>query len=106
MQVDEKTLLSLLADEKTQHKAFEILVRQYSEPLYRQIRRMVLYHDDADDVMQNTFIKAWKGLPTFEGRSKRGSTVSPSTRLSTSSTTRTPPPQSTETETARASRRI
>ena len=61
MQVDEKTLLSLLADEKTQHKAFEILVRQYSEPLYRQIRRMVLYHDDADDVMQNTFIKAWKG---------------------------------------------
>lgn len=73
MQVDEKTLLSLLADEKTQHKAFEILVRQYSEPLYRQIRRMVLYHDDADDVMQNTFIKAWKGLPTFEGRSKLSS---------------------------------
>lgn len=73
MQVDEKTLLSLLADEKTQRKAFEILVRQYSEPLYRQIRRMVLYHDDANDVMQNTFIKAWKGLSTFEGRSKLSS---------------------------------
>lgn len=73
MQVDEKTLLRLLADEKSQRKAFEILVSQYSEPLYRQIRRMVLYHDDADDVLQNTFIKAWKGLPAFEGRSKLSS---------------------------------
>lgn len=73
MQVDEKTLLRLLADEKTQRKAFEILVCQYSEPLYRQIRRMVLYHDDANDVLQNTFIKAWKGLASFEGRSKLSS---------------------------------
>lgn len=69
MQVDDKTLLRLLADEKTQRQAFAQLVSQYSEPLYRQIRRMVYNHDDANDVLQNTFIKAWQGLSSFEGRS-------------------------------------
>lgn len=69
MQVDEKSLMRLLADEKTQHQAFAQLVSQYGEMLYRQIRRMVLNHDDANDVLQNTFIKAWQRLSTFEGRS-------------------------------------
>lgn len=69
MQVDEKSLLRLLADEKTQRQAFAQLVSQYSEPLYRQIRRMVYNHDDANDVLQNTFVKAWQGLSSFEGRS-------------------------------------
>lgn len=69
MQVDEKSLLRLLADEKTQRQAFATLISQYSEKLYRQIRRMVLDHEDANDVLQNTFIKAWQGLSSFEGRS-------------------------------------
>ena len=73
MQVDEKTLLSLLADEKTQQKAFSVFVSQYSERLYWQIRRMVLSHEDANDILQNTFIKAWQGLSTFEGRSQLSS---------------------------------
>lgn len=73
MQVDEKDLLSLLADKRTQRKGFEILVCQYSEPLYRQIRRIVLDHDDANDVLQNTFIKAWQGLGAFEGRAQLSS---------------------------------
>lgn len=73
MQEDEKTLLRLLADEKTQRAAFRTLVERYSEPLYRQIRRMVLSHDDADDVLQNTFLKAWQGLPSFEGRARLSS---------------------------------
>lgn len=73
MQIDEKSLLGLLADERTRRNAFEIVVRQYSEPLYRQIRRMVLSHADADDVLQNTFLKAWQGLGGFEGRSKLSS---------------------------------
>ena len=46
------------------------MVREYSEQLYWQIRRFVLSHDDADDVLQNTFIKAWQGLGTFHGDSK------------------------------------
>lgn len=73
MQVDDEKLLSLLADERTQRSAFNQLVKQYGEMLYRQIRRMVLSHDDANDVLQNTFIKAWQGLSSFEGRSSLSS---------------------------------
>lgn len=73
MQVDETSIIRLLADEKTQRKGFEQLVRQYSEPLYRQIRRMVYSHEDANDLLQNTFIKAWQNLSSFEGRSKLSS---------------------------------
>ena len=47
-----------------------MIVDQYGEPLYWNIRSIVLTHDDADDVLQNTFLKAWKNLPTFEGRSR------------------------------------
>ena len=47
-----------------------MIVDQYGEPLYWKIRSIVRTHDDADDVLQNTFLKAWKNLPTFEGRSK------------------------------------
>ncbi|TGX83328.1 RNA polymerase sigma factor [Palleniella muris] len=54
-------------------KEFEQIVGQYGEKLYWQIRRMVLNHDDANDVLQNTFIKAWNGLPQFEGRSSLSS---------------------------------
>lgn len=67
---DDKLLLKQLSDPKTQHKAFEMVVRQYSEQLYWQIRRFVLTHDDADDVLQNTFIKAWQGIGSFRGDSK------------------------------------
>ena len=48
---------------------FRDLVSQYSEPLYWHIRHLVNSHDDADDLVQETFIKAWKALPTFRGES-------------------------------------
>lgn len=67
---DEKTVVSLLSKPETQRKAFEMVVRQYSEQLYWQIRRIVLTHDDANDVMQNVFIKAWSHLDTFRNDSK------------------------------------
>ena len=47
-----------------------MIVDQYSQSLYWKIRSIILTHDDADDVLQNTFLKAWKNLPTFEGRSR------------------------------------
>lgn len=47
-----------------------MLVREYQEQLYWNIRRMVLTHEDADDVLQNTFLKAWTGLEGFRGESK------------------------------------
>lgn len=68
--IDEQQIISRLKDERTRSEAFSYLVNTYKEPLYWQIRRMVLSHDDADDVLQNTFIKAWTGLSTFRGDSK------------------------------------
>ena len=48
---------------------FEQIVRENSEPLYWQIRRMVTSHEDANDVLQNTFLKAWKRIDDFHGDS-------------------------------------
>ena len=47
-----------------------MIVDQYSQSLYWNIRSIVLTHEDADDVLQNTFLKAWKSLPTFQGKAK------------------------------------
>ena len=68
--VDESLLLQQLKDPKTQRRAFESVVRQYSEQLYWQVRRIVLTHDDANDVLQNAFVKAWQALESFHGDSK------------------------------------
>lgn len=68
--IDEKRLMELLSAQKTCRQAFAEVVRQYGEQLYWLIRRMVLAHEDADDVLQNTFLKAWANLGEFQGRSK------------------------------------
>ena len=60
----------LLQDESTQRKGFEMIVSQYSEQLYWQIRRMVLSHDDANDLLQNTFVKAWMNIDYFRAEAK------------------------------------
>ena len=67
---NEPEVLKLLQEESTQRKGFEIIVAQYSEQLYWQIRRMVLSHEDANDLLQNTFIKAWSNLNYFRGDAK------------------------------------
>lgn len=51
-------------------REFESIVREHSEQLYWQIRRIVLTHDDANDVLQNTFLKAWNAYDSFHGESK------------------------------------
>ncbi len=60
-------LLALFRQEDKRHYAFNLLVRQYQRRLYAFIRRMVTDHDEAADVLQDTFIKAWNGLPGFRG---------------------------------------
>jgi RNA polymerase sigma-70 factor (ECF subfamily) len=67
---DEQEIMNQLKDPKTRRKAFEQLVNQYSEQLYWQIRRIVLLHEDADDVLQNVFLKAWPKLDSFHQESK------------------------------------
>jgi len=68
---EEETLKQLKsADPNLQKKAFEQIVSFYSEKLYRQIRKMVLSHDDANDLLQNTLIKAWMNIDLFRGDAK------------------------------------
>ena len=68
--IDEKELVKQLQDEKTASRAFSTLLQTYSEPVYWQIRRMVLNHEDANDIVQNVFIKAWTNLHNFRGEAK------------------------------------
>lgn len=67
---NEREVLALLQDEKTQKRGFELIVSQYSEQLYWQIRRMVFCHEDANDLLQNTFIKAWMNIDYFRAEAK------------------------------------
>lgn len=70
MTIDEGQLVAMLSDSATQRKAFELVVRQYSEQLYWQVRRIVLDHEDANDVMQNVMLKAWSNIEHFRKDSK------------------------------------
>ncbi len=69
-QLDDKDLVARLRDPATCREAFGDLIRLYSEPLYRQIRRMVQSHDDANDLLQNSFMKAWQNIQNFRGDAK------------------------------------
>ena len=67
---NESEIIALLQDSTRQREAFECIVKEYSEQLYWQIRRLVLSHDDANDLLQNTFIKAWMNIDYFRGDAK------------------------------------
>ncbi|WP_298154908.1 sigma-70 family RNA polymerase sigma factor [Flavobacterium sp.] len=67
---EEEEFIRRLLDPKTQNAAFEVLLQQYQRPLYAHIRSIVLNHDDADDVLQNTFVKVFRHLQNFKGESK------------------------------------
>jgi RNA polymerase sigma factor (sigma-70 family) len=65
MKVEDNEILSAYKDPKTRERAISLLIDKYQKRLYWHIRKIVIDHDDADDVLQNTFIKAWKGLADF-----------------------------------------
>lgn len=67
---DEQRLIDRLRDPATCRQAFGDVIRLYSEPLYRLIRRMVQTHDDTDDILQNTFLKAWQSIDAFRGQAR------------------------------------
>ncbi|MDR0795913.1 MAG: RNA polymerase sigma factor [Tannerella sp.] len=66
----EEEIVAKLRDPDTRREAFTQVVEAYSEKLYRLIRKMVLSHDDANDILQNTFLKAWSNLEHFRGEAK------------------------------------
>ena len=67
---EDSRLIERLRQPETCRDAFNDVIRQYSEPLYWQIRRMVESHDDANDILQNTFLKAWQSVEGFRGDAK------------------------------------
>ena len=67
---NEEEIVEQLRKQDTCRTAFGKVIEHYSEQLYWQIRRMVVDHDDANDVLQNTFIKAWTNIDNFRGDAK------------------------------------
>lgn len=67
---EEKEFIEQLLNLKTQNQAFEKLIVDSQRPLYNHIRNIVLNHDDADDVLQNTFVKIFQNFKNFKGESK------------------------------------
>ena len=67
---NEEEIIEQLHDPNRCNAAFGKVIEQYSQGLYWQIRRMVFNHDDANDILQNTFLKAWSNIDNFRGSAK------------------------------------
>lgn len=65
MDSNEKELIANLKSDGNREKAFKILVKTYQERLYWHIRKIVMNHDDADDILQNVYVKVWKNVDSF-----------------------------------------
>jgi len=68
--ISDDQILSLCNEEAKIEQGFKLLMQKYQERLYWHVRRMVFEHDDANDVIQNTFIKVFRSINKFEGKSK------------------------------------
>lgn len=64
-QVDDAVILEKFQNEKTRNEAFNLLLKKYQQKIYWHIRRMVVNHDDSDDLVQDVFVKVWKSLAGF-----------------------------------------
>jgi RNA polymerase sigma factor (sigma-70 family) len=70
MQVEDSEILKKFAEENTRDEAFRLLLSKYQQKIYWHIRRMVIDHDDTDDLVQDVFIKVWKSLANFRSDSQ------------------------------------
>ena len=68
--MSDAALLALYREEGKARSAFDLIIRSYGERLYWHIRKMVVSHDDANDILQNCLVKAWNGLSSFREESK------------------------------------
>ena len=69
-ETNDTKILEMMANDSLFEKGFKLLVKKYQERLYWHIRNMVHFHEDADDIIQNTFIKVFKNIKSFEKKSK------------------------------------
>ena len=70
MTLSDEALLEMFHETSSQNRAFDLLVLKYQEQLYWVVRRLVIDHDDTNDIIQNVFIKVWNNLGTFREDSK------------------------------------
>ncbi|MEE1885170.1 RNA polymerase sigma factor [Pedobacter flavus] len=68
--MEDSDILNQFLDEKTKSNGFKLLLEKYQQKIYWHIRRMVINHDDADDLVQDTFIKVWKNIEKFRSDSQ------------------------------------
>jgi RNA polymerase sigma factor (sigma-70 family) len=68
--IQDSELLIEFRNPSTKERAFTAIIKKYQEKLYWHIRRMVVDHDDANDVLQNVFIRIWNGLENFRENSQ------------------------------------
>lgn len=69
MKISDKDIIAYIQIPNSKEKGFNLLINKYQERLYWNIRRIVISHEDTDDVLQNTFVKIWKGLDNFRAES-------------------------------------
>ena len=69
-EIDDNEIVRLFHSEKGEERAFRMLVEKYSQPLYWHIRKIVMCHEDSDDILQETFVKIWQGLKEFRQEAK------------------------------------
>lgn len=69
-QTEDAEILSKFGVEKTRNEAFSLLLNKYQQKIYWHIRRLVIDHDDTDDLVQDTFVKIWKNLANFRSDSQ------------------------------------
>ena len=67
--VTDQEIVQLFRDQNTRERAFRLLIEKFQQRIYWHVRRMVISHQDADDVVQNTFIKVWEKFHTFRSES-------------------------------------
>lgn len=68
--MEDQEILEKFNNEETKNYAFNLLIRKYQQRIYTHIRKMVIDHDDADDLTQETFVKVWQNLHKFKEESK------------------------------------
>jgi len=69
-QVEDAEILEKFTNERTKNEAFNLLLNKYQQKVYWHVRRLVIDHDDADDLVQDIFIKVWKYLGNFRNDSQ------------------------------------
>ena len=69
-QVEDSEILEKFSNVKTRNEAFNLLLSKYQQKIYWHVRRMVIDHDDTDDLVQDVFIKVWKNLEKFRSDSQ------------------------------------